>query len=570
MTTGSTKSRASKGARAGQKAKSANNRPLKGEASARGAKAGNGVAQIDDSPLLSARGWQIASIAILAVALLLRLYDISLVPFHHDEGVNGNFLVRLAREGVYHYDPANYHGPTLYYFALVAARTFGLNDFAVRLVPALFGVATIWLVLNLRRRIGEVGALTAAALITVSPGAVYLSRYFIHETLFVFFTLGIVYAALRYYEEARPVYLFLASISAALLFATKETAMISVGVLIIALVTTSLYMLLRKSPGIDEELAARREIRAEDYWKEESEPERLARFGGLNFVLLSSLIAVAIFVVVYILFYSSFFTNWPKGFYDSLKTFQFWLKTGVEQHVHSWDTYLLWLQQEEAPIYVLGIVGSVWAVLKGRNRFAIFTGQWALGLLAAYSMVRYKTPWLTLNFIIPLAIIGGYAVQTLYEWCRNNQQRALVLTAALAAVAVCAYQTVQLNFRYYDDDRYAYVYAHTKRDLLVMMKEIERAAKRAGTNYDTGITITSPDYWPLPWYLRDYKHVGYFAQMTTTSEPIVIGRLDQDAQLNTMLGHTHQRISSSLTPTGAYTLRPGAEIVLYIRRDLKQ
>jgi len=41
------------------------------------------------------------------------------VPLHHDEGVNGNFLVRLVREGAYNYDPANYHGPTLYYFAAV-------------------------------------------------------------------------------------------------------------------------------------------------------------------------------------------------------------------------------------------------------------------------------------------------------------------------------------------------------------------------------------------------------------------------------------------------------------------
>lgn len=567
MTTGSTRSRASKGTGAGQKTRGANKRSVKG-ASAREAESAGDAKPFDDAPLLSARGWQIACLAILAVALFLRLYDISLIPFHHDEGVNGNFLLRLAREGIYTYDPANYHGPTLYYFALVAGRTFGLSDFAVRLVPALFGVATIWLVLNLRRRMGDVGALTAASLIAVSPGAIYLSRYFIHETLFVFFTLGIVYAALRYYEEPRPVYLFLAAVSAALLFATKETAMISVGVLIIALISTSLYMLLRRSSGVDGERAVLNETTTESEAEGESGRAPLARFGGINFVLLSVAIAVVLFSIVYVLFYSSFFTNWPKGFYDSLKTFQFWVKTGVEQHVHPWDTYLLWLQEEEAPIYLLGIVGAVWAVLNGRNRFAIFTGQWAFGLLAAYSLVHYKTPWLTLNFIIPLAIIGGYAVQTLYGWCRSEMQRALVLTAALAAVVVCTYQTIQLNFKHYDDDHYAYVYAHTKRDLLFMLKEIERASKRAGTNYDTGITITSPDYWPLPWYFRDYKHVGYFAQMTVTSEPIVIGRIDQDAQLNAMLGKTHQRINSGLTPTGAYTLRPGADLVLYLRRDL--
>src|SRR2546430_1925562 len=42
--------------------------------------------------------------------------------------------------------------------------------------------------------------LAGAAVLAVSPGMVYNSRYFIHEMLFVFFTLGIVVAALRFYE----------------------------------------------------------------------------------------------------------------------------------------------------------------------------------------------------------------------------------------------------------------------------------------------------------------------------------------------------------------------------------
>jgi predicted membrane-bound mannosyltransferase len=57
--------------------------------------------------------WRLAAIAILVIAAVLRMYDLNLVPLHHDEGVNGNFLVRLVREGFYVYDPENYHGPTL-------------------------------------------------------------------------------------------------------------------------------------------------------------------------------------------------------------------------------------------------------------------------------------------------------------------------------------------------------------------------------------------------------------------------------------------------------------------------
>src|SRR5262245_8401909 len=203
---------------------------------------------------ISDRAWLISALVILCVGAFLRFYDLALVPLHHDEGVNGNFLVRLVREGKYFYDPANYHGPTLYYitaaipwtikflFGDAARDSYGLNTITVRLVPAVFGLATIVLVFSLRRQLGSLAVLAAGILLALSPGAVYLSRYFIHETLFVFFTLGIVVAGLRFYEKQNPAYLILAAVAAAMLFATKETAMISAGVLIIALVVTHVYL----------------------------------------------------------------------------------------------------------------------------------------------------------------------------------------------------------------------------------------------------------------------------------------------------------------------------------------
>ena len=76
---------------------------------------------------------------VLAFALFLLCQDLSLRPFHHDEGVNGFFLTRLVREGAYKYDPGNYHGPTLYYFSLPLVAILGLSDAAVRGTTVLFG-----------------------------------------------------------------------------------------------------------------------------------------------------------------------------------------------------------------------------------------------------------------------------------------------------------------------------------------------------------------------------------------------------------------------------------------------
>lgn len=525
-----------------------------------------------DAPAYSAdiseRAWRLSSLGILIVGAFLRLYNLPLVPFHHDEGVNGNFLVSLVREGKYTYNPENYHGPTLYYFSAIIpwiARffggkafgdTYGLTTFNVRLITAAFGIATIWLALLLRKRIGSIGALAAAGLIAISPGAIYLSRYFIHESLFVFFTLGIVVASLKYYDSGRAVYLVLASISAALMVATKETWVMNGPVLLIALVTTNVYFRLRHR--IDGKL--------DESSLGERFKQTIDRLGGTIPLVTVALVVFAVFIVVDVLFYSSFFTNYPKGVRDSLQALALW-RTRTHEHEHPWYQYVYWLLLEEGWVLVLGGLGALIAVWRANNRLAIFLSLWSFGLLAAYSLVGYKTPWITLNFIVPLALTSGYTLDVAYQKLREFGQPRLLIVVAVLVVATCAYQVYQLNFVHYDDDQLPYVYAHTKREMLSMIDEIDRIGKRMGTGTDTGIALVSPDYWPLPWYFRDYKKVGYYQQIVPTNEPIIIGSMAQEEQLKKTFGDRYVLINSGVDE-GAYPLRPGVDLLLYVRKDV--
>src|SRR5215831_2240881 len=182
-----------------------------------------------------------AFILAVIVAVWLRFDQIGLKPFHHDEGVMSHFLLNLANSGEYKYNPENYHGPTLYYFALVALRVFGDNDFALRFTPALFGVLTVLMVWLLRGHLGPVGTPVAAFLMALSPGLVYFSRDFIHEMSFGCFSLGVVVGAWRYAESKNFSWLALMATSAGLLFATKETAIITAGVMIISALCATVW-----------------------------------------------------------------------------------------------------------------------------------------------------------------------------------------------------------------------------------------------------------------------------------------------------------------------------------------
>src|SRR5262249_23077675 len=106
--------------------------------------------------------------------------------------------------------------------------------------------------------------------------------------------------------------------------------------------------------------------------------------------------AALLFVAIWVLFYSSFFTNFPQGIYDWVRTFGYWLKTSKSAHEYGVFKYLEWLWQMEKPALILGAAGIVVTLRLAHSRFAVFTAFWSLGILAAYSLVGYKTPWCAL------------------------------------------------------------------------------------------------------------------------------------------------------------------------------
>jgi predicted membrane-bound mannosyltransferase len=179
-------------------------------------------------------------------------------------------------------------------------------------------------------------------------------------------------------------------------------------------------------------------------------------------------------------------------------------------------------------------------------------------------LIPYKTPWLVLNFVVPLALIAGYAIQAIYEM--DHGQLRLVSAILVVAIAIATYQSIDLNFVNYDNDdtKYVYVYAHTTRGMLDLVNQVEQIAKE-NSGPTTGISIISPDYWPLPWYFRNFTRVGYFGRMAATSEPIIIANENQKQEVEQGFGEMYRQVESK-SPGGSFQLRPGVNLLLYVRR----
>lgn len=580
--------------------------------------------------------WWASCVLITVIATLLRFALLPLKVLHHDEGVNGWFLTNLFRDGTYKYDPANYHGPTLYYISLGFAEVFGLNTYSIRASVAVWGVLIVVLAFFLRRYIGKIGSLCAALFLALSPGMVYISRYFIHEMFFVFLSFAIVISVVMFIEKrragifaiawaalillvcflpstlklatalgrgnetsiwafrgaffiveallvgfvirmlmtwngGRAVYVLLAAACTSLMFATKETAFITLGTMIIACFSVWMWRKIFKvgqiadgveieDPGealSDEKLTA---IDDENLtWS--NFRDALGNGIDLRLIVLAS---ISVFLFIAVLFFSSFFTH-MDGIKSAIDAYALWTKTGNKDHTQNgtW-AYLQWGKELELPILFLSTIGLLIAFVKARHRFAMFASLWAFGLFAAYSIIPYKTPWLAISFLLPMCIAAGYAINEMIG-AKNISVKLVGGLFALIATAVLAYQTYDLNFVHYDNEDKAYVYAHTNREFLDLMKQIEYYAEKSGKGQDAKIDIVSPDYWPMVWYLRDYKQANFHGHIvdSTDAEMIVAKKNEQDDDVI-------KRYSAKYDYIASYALRPGVDLVLLVRKDLAE
>lgn len=491
----------------------------------------------------------------VAAAIFLRFYLLEIKPLHHDEGVNSFFLLNLANKGEYRYDPTNYHGPTLYYFVWLTIKILGESEFALRFYPALCGVLTVALMYPLRRGLGLIGMPVAAWSLALCPGLVYYSRDFIHESSFGFFTVGIIVTA---YHWRKKYSLTLFTIFAGLLYTTKETSIHTTGVLILSVFCAVIWDVIRKSFRGEEP----------DFYPIRLKDLKLQQNWHYGLSL------IALFIVIYIIFYTSFFTN-PKGPIDFFRSVFMWTGRGVNEgiHDHIFSYYFGILLKLELPLVVAAISGLPLILWRG-SRFKLFTLAWAYGMFFGYSLIPYKTPWLMVSMLIALAVFSGSVAQEIFSLLKFSLPQIAFITLLIAVAVPIARICRQVNFIHYEDNenhtsyfknwgekfklraytdtQYGYVYAQTDKDTLNLVQEIYRLNP-------SDIQISSPDYWPLPWYLRSYTVSSYSQGISDNFDlPMLIANESQAEEFG-------KKLEGKYT-SQEFTLRPGVTLVLFSKK----
>jgi uncharacterized protein (TIGR03663 family) len=505
------------------------------------------------SPLLSFRSMKrIVMLVILGLLVwsgfYLRFIDLGQKPMHTDEAVNGVMIHQMLAGESVSFDPSHYHGPLLRYLSLPVvwvADTFldiGLSEKSLRWLTALAGSLAVLAIFLYRNYLGRDASFIALVFAAVSPPLIYYSRYFIHESLFLAFSLIFLILLWRFWEEKSWKSAIWAGVFAGLLHAVRETV-------VLVLLAAAIGLL----------VSFGREWRYHLKWL--ISKDGLSRVG----VFCGSAALVSI------LFYSAFFTYFPSVL-DSVLTF-FTYKT-EEGHEKPWYYYLGLIVGEKSRI---GYLGQVWVLLfaaagcwqafvdKTRDTerlpFFKFISAYTLASTVLYSIISYKTPWLMINFLLGWIFLAG--VGWVYLWSRFQSQmvRGVLVVLLLASMVHSVRQSWLLSFRFSSDSRNPFVYSHTSADLIKLVDRIEVLSKLHLDGKLIRIDIAGAEYWPLPWYLREYSRIGYWPELPSdSSAPIKIFSFSGDQEV--------PEFGADKFTTELRGLREGVFLLMFIENGL--
>jgi hypothetical protein len=348
---------------------------------------------------------------------------------------------------------------TLPLVRLEGAKKFSdLTESQLRLVPVLAGSATALLFGAAVEMFGFIPCLVAALLFAFAPLSVYYSRYFIHETLFVAATLGLILSGWRAAQKS--------SLSA---------AVFAGGCAALGLAAAVGWQL--RAPG-------------------KIPPARIWLAGAVTF-----------FVAGILLF------TWGGQDWSALADLfraipHLTARAGGEGHEKPFWYYLVLLTSgwSGGAILALALFGTPRATSSfARLSLAIY----AVLIFAIYCAIPYKTPWLALNFWLPLALLDGFAVERLWLATTKLSVRTAILISAVGLGFLIAHDTRQRVFINPADEKNPYAYAHTTEDLLGLPVRLAKLARQNKVS-DPLIAVVAADAWPLPWYLRTFSQVGFW------------------------------------------------------------
>lgn len=431
----------------------------------------------------------IVFLVLALLGLVVRLVALGARPMHTDESVNAYIVGQILGGTPYHYDPQDRHGPALAEVAVPLMRLEGAKSFAdlteseVRLAPVLGGVIGILLFGAGVEAFGFIPCVVAALLFAFAPLSLYYSRYFIHETQFVVATWGLIIAGYRALQKNSVGSALLAGLCAAFMVACKETAVLN-------------FAALAGAAALGQ------------WWSNEA----FTLKKNLPFRLWAP--ALAVFILAGLFLFTWYGLNWraPLDLIRAIPNFT--ERAGGEGHQKPFYYYVHLLATGwSGPMLMILAGAGFWRCFQpgkaGETAVRRFIALYAGLIILIYSLIPYKTPWLALNFWLPLAVLIGLLVERFWLTLPQLSQRGWMVLMLAGIGGLIFHDDHKWVYKKPAGEKNPYAYAHTIEDVLGLPERIEQVCMEQKLKQPR-IAVVAADPWPLPWYLRKFPQTGFW------------------------------------------------------------
>jgi uncharacterized protein (TIGR03663 family) len=402
--------------------------------------------------------WETAFyILLIVLAIATRFWDLGARAISHDESWHANWSWKLYAGQGYSHDPAS-HGPFLFEANALIHLLLGVNSYTARIVPALFGVILVALPYLFRKWLGRTGALITSLLFLISPSILYYSRYIRNDVYIVVWTLLLIFAMLRYLEERKSFHLYLMVVVLTLSFCTKEVTFMNgfilgsfLGLLFLTQWLGDRQRDVRNIPAFELALVMATlvlplltafPVKFLGFNPLDYSQAGIVRSGVTFLALLAIsalvgiwwdwkrwLVCAGLFYGIYIVMYTTFFTN-GQGFATGVVgSLGYWL---AQQDVHRgsqpWFYYFVLLPFYEFVPLIFSAVG-IGSAIRNPKRcpepvegskvpkapVVPFLIYWLITTVVIYSWAAERMPWLIVHLALPMIVMAGRFVGQVLE-----------------------------------------------------------------------------------------------------------------------------------------------------------
>lgn len=172
---------------------------------------------------------QIFWIAVFALAIFTRFWDLGSRGIHHDESLHSHFSDVLYSGGGYIHDPMM-HGPLQFHLIAFMFWLFGATDATARFASVFCGLFVVMSPLFLRRQMGRLPAMACAFLLLISPSILYFSRMAREDAIFSGMEMVMLVGLWRFVSMRKPADFILFCAGLALMFTIKETSFLTLAI----------------------------------------------------------------------------------------------------------------------------------------------------------------------------------------------------------------------------------------------------------------------------------------------------------------------------------------------------